>query len=229
MRKKTEIPLAVLEALKPFFELNDERIVLADPKKSLIRFEDADKNSGFYFNISSYATSGGSFNLTIAQMPSSRQNPEAIGLNINIKDLDKTFSMWKTLVMAYDEYTLYEDPILKHNEEKFFQQFDIIDEDANKVSFDLEQQIYLDEFLDRANKVLIEFKEGKAPEEITILEDLQNDVINIKNSLTTETKKKIIKKLSVFLAKAQKFGLPLIKEIIKELVIESFKKLLLGS
>ena len=59
MRKKKEIPLIVLESLEPFLLQNNNLYKTVDPKSALLRIEDLDDNSDFYFVVENYKQRNG--------------------------------------------------------------------------------------------------------------------------------------------------------------------------
>lgn len=109
-----------------------------------------------------------------------------------------------------------------------YDKYEILEDDANTASFNLEQLIYLEKYLEEVKKELNEFKEGKSGEELEQVKELEVDVESIKNSLTKEPKNIIVKRLAFLWGKSQKLGLPLIKEIFIKVIAEISSKLLLG-
>jgi len=228
-RKKKDIPLVVLETLEPYLKKNDKKFETADPKESLLRIIDSDSDSDFYFEVVSFQISNGKTFLQLDYKPQNKTNTGAYKPKIDHTQLDNHFKNWTTRLSEYAKVeSIYDDPILKQNAEKFFQKFDIIDEDAEYASFDLEQQLFLEEYLDNTKKKLEKLKKGKSDNEILELEILESEAEEIKSVLTKESKKKIIKRLSRFWGKAQKTGLEVIKEIFISVTAELTKRLMIG-
>lgn len=228
-RKKKDIPLVVLETLEPYLKKNDEKFEIADPKESLLRIIDSDSDSDFYFEVVNFQISDGKTLLQLDYKPQNKSNTGAYKPKIDHTQLDGHFKNWTTRLSEYAKVeSIYDDPILKQNAEKFFQKFDIIDEDAEYASFDLEQQLFLEEYLDNTKKKLEKLKKGKSDNEIIELDILEKEAEEIKSALTKESKKKIIKRLSRFWGKAQKTGLEVIKEIFISVSAELAKRLMIG-
>lgn len=228
-RKKKDIPLVVLETLEPYLKKNDEKFETADPKESLLRIIDSDSDSDFYFEVVNFQISNGKTFLQLDYKPQSKINTGTFKPKVDHTQLNSHFKNWTTRLNEYAKVeSIYDDPILKQNIEKFFQKFDIIDEDAEYASFDLEQQLYLEEYLDNTKKKLEKLKKGKSENEILELEILETEAEEIKAVITKENKKKIIKRLSKFWGKAQKMGLEIIKEVLISVTAELTKRLMIG-
>lgn len=117
---------------------------------------------------------------------------------------------------------------MKSNQERFEKQFDILDEDADISSFNLSQQIFLDEYLSNVKSKLLVLQEGRSGDELKELEALAFEATEIQSDLTKATKRQIVKRLSKLWAKAQKVGIDVIKEIFVNVTAELTKRLLTG-
>lgn len=228
-RRKKDIPLIILEALEPYLKHKDSKFEVVEPKDSLLRIIDSDLESDFYFEVIKFDIKNGRTYLQLDYKPQNKNSTNNYRPNIEHTQLDGHFKNWVMRLNEYDKVqSIYDDPILKKNEEKFFEKFDIIDEDADYASFDLDQQIFLEEYLTSSIKTLERLKEGKSAKEIDQIELLQSEATTIKSVLTSESKKKIIKRLSRFWGKAQKTSLEIIKEIFVSVTAELAKRLLIG-
>jgi hypothetical protein len=86
---------------------------------------------------------------------------------IEIKNLESQFKAWLNLLNQYEAIeSFFDDPIIKSNAEKSFQKFDIIDENADVETFDVEQQLFLEEYLDSSKKKLEKLKKNQLEEKI---------------------------------------------------------------
>lgn len=228
-RKKKDIPLVVLETLEPYLKKNDEKFETTDPKESLLRIIDSDTDSNFYFEVVNFEISNGKTFLQLDYKPQNKMNTGSYKPRVEHTQLEGHFKNWTTRLSEYSRVeSIYDDPILKQNADKFLQKFDIIEEDAEYASFDLEQQLFLEEYLEDTKKKLEKLKKGKTPSEILELEILEIEAEEIKIVLTKESKKKIIKRLSKFWGKAQKTGLEVIKEVFISVTAELAKRLMIG-
>ena len=227
MRKKKEIPLIILQAIEPYFKEKSELFNLTEPEESLLKIVDADIESDFFFEIRDCKHQNNRISVSLKMKPKSNSQTDIFNIDIEYKQINDYFQRWKKILEDYSK-TIYQDPIVKINQERFFEKYDILDEDADYATFDLEQQIYLDEYLSKTQDKILKLKKGKSEKEKAELDDLSKDAEKIKEVITKESKRKIIKRLSKFWGKAQKIGLPIIKEILINFSTELAKKLLLG-
>jgi hypothetical protein len=227
--KKKDLPLVVLKAIEPYLKKHDTKYEIIDPKDSILKIIDSDPTSDFFIEILKSEISGGKTVLNIAFKPKNRSNTNFHTLPIEYTSFDKYFQSWVAMLDEYEKVdSIYDDPIVKQNAEKFFQKFDILDEDADYTTFDLEQQLFLEEYLINTKEKLKSLKDGQSKDKVAELDELEKDADEIRNVLTKDSKRKIIRRLSIFFGKAQKSGLEVIKEIFINVSAEIVKKLLLG-
>jgi hypothetical protein len=230
MNKKKKLPIAILKSLESFVNLTGEKFKIIDPKENLLHVLDIDNTSDFHFKIEKYEKKQtGYFQFLMSKKPINEKDNGIKRNWIDIKNLESQFKDWLDLLDQYESIeSFFDDPIIKSNAEKFFQKFDIIDENANKETFNLEQQLFLEEYLDNSRKKLEKLKKGETEEKIIEIEILETETEEIKSALTIESKKKIMVRLSKFWGRAQKTGLQVIKEIFVNVITELTKRLLLG-
>lgn len=230
MNKKKKLPITILKALESFVSLTGDKFKVVDPKDNLLFVLDIDDTSDFYFKIEQYKKmQNGSFQLLMDRKPTSEHENGIKRTWIEIKHLESQFKSWLNLLDQYETTeSFFDDLILKSNTERFFQKFEIIDDNEDKETFDLEQQIFLEQYLDDSKEKLQKLKEKQSPEKVIEIEILEKQTEEIKNALTTESKKKIMIRLSKFWGRAQKTGLQVIKEIFVSVTAELAKKIMLG-
>lgn len=226
---KKKIPLAILEALQPVADNNLDLTKIVKDTNSMFHLVDKDKNSDFYFKVTKQEARSGKLNYLIEFKPKSKDNVNPHSVWLTLEGVVTTIKNWLELLQAYNKiHTIYDDPILKSNQERFEKQFDIIDDDADTTSFDLSQQIFLDEYLNNVKSKLRALQEGREEKEVKELEELALEATEIQSELTKATKRQIVKRLSKLWAKAQKIGLDVIKEIFVSVTTELAKRLLTG-
>ncbi|MBW4971623.1 hypothetical protein KZY98_14250 [Croceibacter atlanticus] len=230
MNKKKKLPITILKSLESFVNLTGEKFKIIDPKENLLHVLDIDSTSDFYFKIEKYEKKqNGSFQFLMNRKPTNEHENGNHRTWIDIKNLEPQFKSWINLLDQYETIeSFFDDPIVKSNAERFFQKFDIIDENADKETFDLEQQLFLEEYLINSRKKLEKLKKGKTKEQVIEIEILENETEEIQSALTVESKKKIMVRLSKFWGRAQKTGLQVIKEIFVSVTAELAKRLMLG-
>ncbi len=187
-----------------------EHYVLVAPQTSMLLFKDQDERSKFFFEIKSFSYPQNILHLAIEYSPRSADSIEPLTRNIKSSDLDKFFSQWVKFLSLYSEVSIYDDPILKQYQAEFFQEFQIIDDDANTSSFDLQTQFWLDEYCDTMSLKLGELETDENKKEIT---EIQKDIKELKDKQSSLTKNEVISRLSLVWAKSRKLGLNFLNEI----------------
>jgi hypothetical protein len=224
---KKKIPLAILEALQPLVDGNLELVKPVKNENVIFHLVDNDRESDFFYQVVRQELSGGNSGYIVEFQPRNKEDVSKYKVWLKLNEVISTVQSWLSLISAYNKIqTVYDDPIIKSSQERFEKQFDILDEDATYASFDLNQQLYLDDYLNNARTKLLELKDGKTENEVVDLSELEIEVTEIQKNLTKETKKEIIKRLARFWAKSQKAGLDVIKEIFIKVTVELASKLL---
>ena len=223
---KKKIPLTVLEILEPFLQKGNEKVRLVNPDKFLLNFVDSESTSDFHFIIENYKTEKGIFYLLVTRKPRSKNSVDGFQTWIDAKQLEQYFTEWLMFIEKYDQIkTIYDDPIEKKYREEFYAEFEIIDDDADTSSFNLNQQLWIDNYLDRVLLALENHTEEKSNPEI---QEIIKETLDLKKDLTKTTKKVIVQKLSKIWALARKHGLTILKEIYVEFRNELIKQLIQG-
>ncbi|MBP7810097.1 MAG: hypothetical protein KA163_12445 [Bacteroidia bacterium] len=226
---KKNIPLIVLETLQPIVDRNAHIVKAIKDENSFFHMVDIDDKSEFFFKVSKQENRGDGLYYLTEYKPRKKEYVDEYSGWIKLEHVIAFSKNWIDVLEGYNSiHTVHDDPILKSNQERFEKQFEILDKDAETSSFDLQQQIYLNEYLETVKLKLETLKEGKDDKSVEELKELENEATNIQKGLTKETKKQIVKKLSKLWAKAQIIGLDVIKEIFVNITADLAKKLLTG-
>lgn len=226
---KKKIPLSILQAVQPHIQSSIDLIKPINDENTIFHLRDIDENSKFYFKVIRQEFSNGKLGYITELKPKDSENMDVFKTWLQHDELVIFLGRWLKLLDSYSKiYTIFDDPILKIYQENFEKQFDIIDENASYAPFDLSQQLYLDEYLKSVKNKIEILKEGKSESEIEILNEISQEASLIQKDLSKDSKKKIIKRLSKILAKAQKVGLDVIKEIFVSVSSELAKRLITG-
>lgn len=229
MNKKKKLPLIILKSLEPFVNLTGEKFKIIEPKGFLLHVLDIDDTSDFYFKIENYQKRQNIFQFLMDRKPTNEHENVNHRTWIDIKNLESQFKAWLQLLDQYENTdSFFDDPIIKSNADRFFKKFEIVDENADNETFDLEQLLFLEEYLVSSKRKLDKLKKSQPEDKVIEIQILENETDEIKSALTTESKKKIMIRLSKFWGRAQKTGLQVIKEIFVSVTTELAKKLMLG-
>lgn len=226
---KKDFPLQIhtdLNSVKTEFSKNFKYSNTSSP---LLRFEDLDDSSSFYFEINDYkdVSSRGVFHYTITYKPINQNRLEETSENLNFSDLYHRLESWINVIQSFDVIPHFSNnPILENYIEENYQEYEILDDDADVVPFDLPRQILIDNYLDEVIIRLVSYEEENEEN----LEELKAVAVELKSTLTQSTKNQVVRKLSVLWAMAREKGIPIFKEIFvelaKEVIIAMGKKML---
>jgi hypothetical protein len=226
MTIKKQIPLTVLELLEPYLVKGIDSIKLVQPDSGLLKFVDVDEKSEFFYFIKQAKYESKQLLILLERKPRNKEIVANHETWIDSSTLENNFNEWVDLLNRYNNIkTIYDDPIEKKYQDEFFAEFEIIDEDADLNSFGLNQQIWIDNYLD---KVILAIDKFDSNNEMSDLQELKINTQELKNDLTKLTKKVIIKRLSKIWARARKHGLEILKEIYIEFRNELIKQIIQG-
>lgn len=211
MKKNT--PLQVLQTLEPYLTNNSPLCELTQPGDLLMKFKDKDDDSDFYFNILQYKTDT-EFLLLIEWKPMTSNTVSNKQMWIKASLLETYFKNWIDLLRAYENVkTIFDDPIIEAFADEYYTEFEIIDDDANEKPFKTKQILLLNEHLEDIHNRIGEFIDEENKTEI---QEIINDVIELRANLSKKSKKWVIKNLSLVWAKITKQGPVFMKEFLSE-------------
>ncbi len=222
---KKKIPLEVLELIEKYVNLKGEEFEVINPGEFLLKIIDRDKNSDFYFNIEQYKKDKG-IQFLINYKPRDKQSLDNHKIWTSSKGVDDFLSVWISLLEGYSNVnSFFDDPILNSYANDYYTEFKIIEENADIEPFKPAQILMLDQFLENIennieNYQTIENKEG--------IQEIKRDIVDLRESLTSNTKSFIIKKLSNIFAKITKQSSKMFKEFLSEVKKESIKQIVKG-
>lgn len=228
---KKDIPVAILTIIGKMSEKIPRLIKIIADDTVILNIVHADQSTGYYFKIIKQNSGwfDGIKKYVIEFKPAGPDSNGIMKWSGSKQDLDIYLTNWTNLLDAYENVQIFfEDPIIKRNQENFDKEFEIVDEDADIVPFDLKQQFFLDNYVSKAIESIEAFAKDKPAEEKEELASLVEEGKVLKKSISQEAKRPVIKKLSHFLGRAQKISLDLVKEIFVNVSAEVITKLITG-
>lgn len=152
-------------------------------------------------------------------------NVDVCSLQIQLGELKPHFTNWKSCIAAYEQVKIFDDPILRQYQEEFENNVYLVDEDADRTTYDLKTQFRIEEYLTTYQQKLNEFKTTDNEGHI---EEISKEIEELKNNQTRLTKKKVIERLARIWAKTRKIGLSLLKDVYETTKEEVIKMLISG-
>ncbi len=215
----------LIQQIRTTIASNPDFIQEIREKNCLISLEDKDANSTFSFAVQkSEVTSNGQILFTFKKKPRSNMDLSEYSGTFSSDKIISQFNNWVGIIKGYEKITLTYDEIFeKKNQEYFYQEFEILDEDADKNPFSPQQQLYINEYVKIIQAVLEKNNDKYDTEELIKYAEI------IREQLPISTKKQVLKSISKLLAKVQKKGLDLLKEVWSEAKKEIIKRVIEGS
>jgi len=228
---KKDLPVLALQALN---RLNVQLWKIAESRQELIErtfnsdklacYSDIDVSSTFKFELKKVALAKETPVFTIELSPSSNISNDIVNVTTNEKAVLHQFESWIGWLSVYDRTNLTpEEEFFKKYKEEFYTEFEIIDDDSETDSFELKQQLFIDQYLEHMEIKLLPISK----EDIEIKEIVE-DIKDLRKNLGKESKKKVIRKLSSVFAKLRKSSVKLLGEFYSEAKKELFKRLISG-
>lgn len=215
-----KIPLELQELLKPIIIQNADVVKPVLDEKNLFKLIPNNPNLPFHFLVISCKDGSGD-NYLVEYKPRSSKLVDEFRTQISATTIEKSIYFWIKTLKAYNAIgSLYEDPILRYNRENLEKKFTLKDEDANYNPYNFEQQVKLEFLARKLNTLLLDYK-AKFPNknEVEIIEII-DDINELTDNITRETKSKIFSRVITIFAKIQKTNLPLFKAVIKKFTFD---------
>ncbi|SIN85605.1 hypothetical protein [Chitinophaga niabensis] len=190
--------------------------IISEPEKFIFEVKDRDETSGYYFRISMPVkdpSKSGNYIYTITLYPSNTNSLKESQITPDRMGAIEYFHKWINIIEEHNKISFTEEnQFEKQYEKEFFDDFQIIDEDADSMAFDLPRQLAIDNFLNSV-QVILESNREKYDTSALIEETKE-----IRSEITSSTKKGTIKRISKLFSKIRikKFGLELLKDIFKD-------------
>ena len=215
MNKKKDIPLAVLKVLEPFNQKSNRLYKRVLPTREfLVGYIDSEPQSDFMFQIVSFENTTGTYRLKIRVKPQSDTSIDVGVLTIGMNKVEDYFTSWVQRLSGYDKHKgpFITDPFVEQYQKEFFSQFEILDDDADYASYDFQTQHRIDTFLEQVHNVV---EENRTNSNAPLVDEVINEIADLRNTQTGLTKKVVFEKISKIMAKVRKGGFAMAKEAMK--------------
>jgi hypothetical protein len=223
MRKKKDLPLIILKSLQSFVNLRGDKFETVEPKEFLLKVIDQESGSNFHFIIEEYKKANtGKFQFLMSRSPINQNDHGIQRTWVDIAQLQPQFDTWLKLLDEYDDTpSFFDDPIISSFQEEYYAEFEILNEESETKPLSTKQILLLDSHLEELGRRLDKFKTEKNQGDI---EGIKEDISELRENLTSKSKKWVIKSLSKIWAKIAKQGTKFIKEFLSESKKEAIKQ-----
>lgn len=229
--KKKDIPLTILNQMNEFKKGFPRLSKIVKAKNCLIRYEDKDLDSDFYFQINSFTKNNtGDFIYSVSYKPTNENITAETTRNFNFAQVSNILNNWGNILKQYENTEFFigeDDPITESYAEEFFNEYKMVDEDANYRPFELKRQLIISAYLEQSVMYIEQIQNEQTRIELNRAKEIAT---SLNDSIAELTKNEVMLQLSKFWAETRRRGLPIFKEIFlefaKELVKEIGKKML---
>jgi hypothetical protein len=228
MITKKDMPLDLLKTIEPIAQANLDLIQFEREDNTYYCFVESDSNSKNFFRIfvdgskriGNYDRTKYAFEFKPANTSSAKQT---ISQN-SINDLGGQFQNWINLIRDIHETpSVHDDNFVKQYAEFYYNEFKIVDEDADTSPFDPNQQDLVEVYLLSLSTAIENLGDKLAD---TSKKELLSDIKLIQQNLETTTKSQVMKGITKVFGKLYKTSKSLAKEIVTEAKKQLIKKLI---
>jgi|ERR1035437_3616216 hypothetical protein len=228
MITKKDIPLNLFKAIEVIAQSNLDIIQLKKEENTYYSFIETDVNSNNYFKIYQDGNKRiGNFDSNkYAYELKPREVTTALhGLGQgNLGELIDTFNKWIKIIREIHETpSIQDDNFVKQYSDYYFNEFKIVDEDANTSPFNPTQQDSIDLYLDSLT-LAIEKSDDKIEDDVKA--ELLSEIQEIKITLQISTKNQVMKSITKIFGKLYKVSKPFAIKIVEEAQKVLIKKLI---
>lgn len=228
MITKKDLPLDLLKTIEPIAQANLDLIQFKREDNTYYCFVESDSNSKNFFRIiidgskriGNYDKSKYVFEFKPANTSSAKHTISQTSIN----DLGKQFQNWINLIRDIHETpSVHDDNFVKQYAKFYYNEFKIVDEDANTSPFDPNQQDLVEVYLLYLSTTIEKSGDKLAD---TTKNELLSEIKLIKENLATTTKNQVMKGITNVFGKLYKTSKSLAKEIVTEAKKHLIKKLI---
>jgi hypothetical protein len=231
MLQKKNYPITLLQEisalLKYFYGMENrykDIVTMTFDDPHLVEIKDVD-NSGFRYVISTPSQDNQRKSYCkITKKPRGNHSLEEYSSTIQISEINNNFENWIALLAKYNEIDLSKEDMFASDEEKqFYDEFEIIEEDADFKRLSVENQFQVYTLLEQL-QVRLENKSAENPEVKDIIEEAETLKLNIQNLPQSVVARKVAK-LKV---KIKKNGIKFFLDVVDVAYKEAIKFALKG-
>lgn len=150
---------------------------------------------------------------------------DAIKKNLHTSDADRWFTTWNRILESYSNlknpHETDEEIFLKQSQEELYDEFELIDEDADSTQYDTRTQLYINAFLNNSIKLIEARKNNTNENEVN---EIVNEIEEIKKTQTKLSKRKVVKNLAWVIARLKQFSIDVFYDIMKDEAIAILMK-----
>jgi hypothetical protein len=199
---KKDIPFELAEAIEPIYAASTNLISYNKDEICYYNFIDKDENSKFFFKI--YNRTDKRFSqvktgeYVVVRKPYSKKIHGSSSYSGTVENIVSEFREWISLIKEYNDLSsMYDEPFEKKYSQYFYEEFTILDDDADTSPFNPKQQEYIEEYLSELAENLVT-SESESEEKVQLI---IKEIESLKSALPFSTKNEVMRKISKIWAK----------------------------
>lgn len=223
---KKQIPFDILTAVEPILQENKEIIHNQKADKCYYSIHDKESSSGYFFNVindPSRLNNNSDGSAILCQfLPKGLHDISIQTVFIKRDQLSNYLNGWVKIIKTYNSTeSVYDDPYVRKYQKHYFEEFKIVDEDADTAPFDPVQQDAIDEYLEYVEQKLLEHRQ-EASADKEFVDELISETRDTGKQLAITTKNKVFTRITTIWAKAYKYN----KKLAKDLLLKAREQLI---
>jgi hypothetical protein len=221
---KKKLPVAVWTKIEPLIDKHLTLFRALRPEECAFHLIDLDEESDFDFKCG-FEEANGHFRIEYA--PVSRESVHRHIETVPLDVLVERINGWASILQEYDDTpSFYDDNEERKYGQYFFERLEIKDSAAGGVPLAEEQQYYLNRYIDRVRETLERYKGDVINgADVNDLRSIGFECDRLQKSIKVVPANETMKRLAKIWAKAQRFSLKLIIDLLNEFRKEAIKKL----
>lgn len=228
MITKKDIPLDLLKTIEPIAQANLDLLQFKKEDNTFYSFVETDTNSKNFFKILIDGDKRiGNYDgtkYTFEFKPTDTTNAQHSISQTTLKNLGEQFQSWMTLIRDIHQIpSVHDDNYLRQYAEFYYNEFKIVDVDADNSPFDPNQQDFIESYLLSLTNIIKQ--SGDKLSDLT-KQELLKDIDLIQANLPTTTKSQVMKAITKVFGTLYKTSKTFAKEIVSEAKKHLVKKLI---
>jgi hypothetical protein len=218
----------MLQAIESIAQENLDIIQFIREDNTYYCFIETDINSKNFFRIFiDGAKRMGNYdkkNYGVEMKPVDESKAKALVFQGNLEIIVAEFKKWVKIIRdMHDTPSVHDENFAKHYSEFYFNEFKIVDNDADTSPFNPDQQDLIEAYLDYLSKAIVTTSESV--DDVTKAE-LVSEIEEIKKALPITTKTKVMKGITKVFGKLYKVSKSFAKDVVTEAKKHLIKKLI---
>lgn len=218
---KRQLSQTFRNAIEPILKENRAAFEYGSVSGDLFRLLDVSADSDFFFAVHGESYTSNGVVVSYSCVPRSADTLKSFSSTDTLSTFSVKLKAWFNMIREHASESVFDDPIERAFEREFFDDWRIVDEDADMMPFTFEHQQLLMEYLVEVEDLIAdEFGSGES----VLKDELIARVVDAREAVTAKSKNAVMHQLTALWAKARKGSLRLASWMLKKFVEKVFSK-----